>query len=46
MSLILAAIAAIFLRPGPWIWLIPVGVVVLVVLKWASAMRDEEENDQ
>ena len=34
MSLILAVIAAIFLRPGPWVWLVPLGVVVLVLIKW------------
>ncbi len=43
MSLILAAIAAIFLRPGPWVWLVPLGVVVLVLLKWLPARPGRDD---
>jgi len=33
--LIVAAVAFIFLKAGPWVWLAPVAVAGAVVLKWA-----------
>jgi len=39
---IVAAVARIFLRVEPWIWLMPLAVGAVVVAGWALRLRDEE----
>jgi hypothetical protein len=47
MPLVLAAIAVLFLDVDPWIWLVPAGVVLLIVLKWTTGApyHDDDGTD-
>jgi hypothetical protein len=40
---LVAAIAYFLLGQGPWVWLIPLGVAALVLVKWASRPKEEDE---
>ncbi len=40
ISLIIAAVCAVFLRAGAWVWIFPAAVVALVLLKWAVRPKD------
>ena len=44
MTAVLAAITYFVLGIDPWVWLLPVGVTALVVLKWA--VRPKENLDE
>lgn len=50
LTLTLAAIAALWLDAGPWIWIVPAGVVLLVILKWrglgGADTNDEHDRDE
>ena len=45
LTLTLAAIAALWLDAGPWIWVVPVGVVALVALKWLGRPGADDDGD-
>jgi hypothetical protein len=45
MTLLIAAICAFTLRVSPWIWVLPVGVSALVLLKWALRPPDDTDDD-
>ena len=40
----LAAIAFFILHAEPWVWLLPVVIAAMVLLKWAFRPEDEDEN--
>jgi hypothetical protein len=43
---IVAAVAHLILGVEPWVWLIPLAVAAMVVLKWAIPLRNQEgDND-
>jgi len=44
MTAVFVAIAYWILGADPWIWLLPVGVTLLVLLKWALRPPDESED--
>lgn len=46
VTTIVAAIAVLFLRAEPWIWLLPVGVVALVVLRWLTAPEEDDDTGE
>ena len=39
---IIAAVAHLILGVGPWVWLIPLAVAAMVVLKWAILPGNQE----
>jgi len=39
---IVAAVAHLVLGVGPWVWLMPLGVAAMVVLKWAIPLGNQE----
>lgn len=39
---IVAAVAHLILGVGPWVWLIPLAVAAMVVLKWAIPLGNQE----
>lgn len=41
ITLLFAAIAALLLDAGPWIWAAPVGVAALVAVKWLLAPAED-----
>ncbi len=43
MTVILVAVAAIFLGVDPWVWVIPPAIAAITVLKWAVRPCDEED---
>ncbi len=43
MTVILVAVAAIFLGVDPWVWVIPPAIAAITVLKWAVRPSDEED---
>jgi len=45
LTLVFAAIAVAFLGADPWIWLVPVGVTLLVVLQYALGPGDESPSE-
>lgn len=45
MTVILVAVAAIFLGVDPWVWVIPPAIAAITVLKWAVRPSDEEDAD-
>ena len=47
MTAIFAAIARFILGAEPWVWWIPLAVVLLVIAKWTfGAPRSEEDRDR
>jgi hypothetical protein len=46
ITTIMVAIAYFILNAQPWVWLIPVGVSVLVCIKWVMRPRDLDEDDE
>jgi hypothetical protein len=40
---IISAITYFILGQGPWVWLIPLGVAVLVLVKWATRHEEADE---
>ncbi len=42
---IIAAITYFILDAEPWVWLIPVGIAALVLLKWATRPKETEEDE-
>mgnify|MGYP001151838517 FL=1 len=44
LTLVLAAIAALWLDAGPWIWAVPAGVVALVALKWLARPGADDDD--
>jgi len=43
MTVIIVAVAAIFLGVDPWVWVIPPAIAAITVLKWAVRPSDEED---
>ena len=37
--------AALWLGAGPWIWVVPAGVVALVALKWLARPGADDDDD-
>lgn len=43
MTVIIVAVATIFLGADPWVWVIPPAIAAITVLKWAVRPSDEED---
>ncbi|MHB0857840.1 MAG: hypothetical protein ACYC5M_09750 [Anaerolineae bacterium] len=44
VMLLVASISYFFLDAGSWVWLIPVFVAALVMVKWLVRPRDDEDD--
>jgi len=42
IMVLIAAIADFLLGQGPWVWLIPLGTALLVLVKWAARPAEED----